>query len=387
MPSVLILFAAIAFCVWLYLFFGRGFFWRVDIATADEDLPQTRPALVAVVVPARNEAAVVARSISSLLNQQGSLSVRIFLVDDDSSDDTAEIARSAAALTTRADRLSVISGKPLPPGWSGKLWAMDQGVAAAKAINPDFLLLTDADIEHGPSSLATLCSVADSGCFDLVSLMVKLYCRSFAERALMPAFVYFFFQLYPPRWIRNPKRKTAAAAGGSILVRPEALERAGGISAIRTEIIDDCALARAVKRSGGRVWLGLTNEARSVRPYGSFAEIGRMVSRNAFNQLQHSTPLLIATLAGMVLVYLLPPAIVLFSRNVPAELVAGLAWLMMTASFLPMVRFYRLTPAWSLAVPLIAVFYMGASFHSAFRYWTGQGGEWKGRNQDPPKKS
>jgi hopene-associated glycosyltransferase HpnB len=382
---MLIFLAAIAFCIWVYLFFCRGFFWRVDIARANQTASEAGQALVAVVVPARNEAAVIARSISSLLNQQGTESVHIFLVDDNSSDNTAEIAHRAATLTGKADRFSIISGKPLPAGWSGKLWAIHQGVEFAKRVSPDFILLTDADIEHGPSSVGTLCRIAESQGFDLVSVMVKLYCRSFAERALMPAFVYFFFQLYPPRWIANSKYRTAAAAGGSILLRPHVLERAGGISAIRAEIIDDCALARAIKRSGGKIWLGLTDETRSIRPYGSFAEIGRMISRNAFNQLQHSMLLLLAALLGMTLVYLLPPVVALLSVRTAAEILAALAWLLMTISFLPMVRFYRLTPLWSLALPLIALFYMAASFHSAFRYWTGKGGEWKGRVQDPAR--
>jgi hopene-associated glycosyltransferase HpnB len=339
--------------------------------------------MVAVVVPARNEAAVVAKSISSLLNQQGNQRIHVFLVDDNSSDNTAEIAFSAAASSGKTDRLTVIDGRPLPAGWSGKLWAMQQGIESARKMNPDYLLLTDADIEHGPKSIDDLCRISRSGSFDLVSFMVKLYCRSFPERALMPAFVYFFFQLYPPRWIANSSHRTAAAAGGSILLRPQALERAGGLNAIRAEIIDDCALARAVKRTGGKVWLGLTDQTHSIRPYGSFAEIGRMISRNAFNQLQHSTLLLLAALLGMALVYLLPPVIALFSRSRPAEALAGVAWLLMTISFLPMVRFYRLTPLWSLALPLIALFYMAASFHSAFQYWTGHGGQWKGRIQDP----
>ena len=382
---MLISLAALTLAVWLYLFLGRGFFWQVDPEKTDAAASGTKSALIAAIVPARNEAAVVARSVTSLLNQQDNQNVQIFLADDNSSDGTAELARRAATSAGRADRLTIISGEPLPPGWSGKLWAVEQGVAAAKKTNPDFLLLTDADIEHGPSSVAALCGIAESGGFDLVSFMVKLYCRSFAERALIPAFVYFFFQLYPPRWIASSKHKTAAAAGGCILLRPDALERAGGISAIRSEIIDDCALARAVKQSGGRAWLGLTEQALSIRPYGSFAEIGRMISRNAFNQLQHSTLLLIAALLGMSVVYLLPPALALFSGNPAAEILAGLAWLLMTISLVPVVRFYRLNPAWSLALPLIALFYMAASFHSAFRYWTGQGGEWKGRFQDPAR--
>jgi hopene-associated glycosyltransferase HpnB len=380
---MLIVLAAVTLCAWLYLFFSRGFFWKVEVVKPDVARMQTSSALVAAIVPARNEAAVVASCIISLLNQDGNQCVHVFLVDDNSSDNTAEIARSAAVSVGKSDHLTVIAGKPLPSGWSGKLWAVHQGVACAKKLNPDFLLLTDADIEHGPNSLGTLSGIAESQGFDLVSYMVKLYCRSFAERVLIPAFVYFFFQLYPPRWIAGSRYKTAAAAGGSILIRPQALERAGGIQAIRGEIIDDCALARAVKASGGSVWLGITEETHSIRPYGSFAEIGRMISRNAFNQLQHSILLLLAALLGMSTVYLLPPAVTIFSRSTTAEVIAGLAWLLMTVSFLPVVRFYQLRPTWSLALPVIALFYMGATFHSAFRYWMGKGGQWKGRVQDP----
>jgi hopene-associated glycosyltransferase HpnB len=213
--------------------------------------------------------------------------------------------------------------------------------------------------------------------------MVKLYSRGLAERALIPAFVYFFFQLYPPQWISSPHRSTAGAAGGSILVKPAALERAGGIAAIRNEIIDDCALARAVKRSGGKVWLGTTEETRSIRPYGSWQEVGRMISRSAFNQLQHSAWLLLLALAGMAITYLLPPMLTLFSGQREPTLLGAAAWATMAGTFLPIVRFYRLSPLWALALPVIAVFYMGATFHSAFKFWTGKGGEWKGRVQDP----
>jgi hopene-associated glycosyltransferase HpnB len=317
------------------------------------------------------------------LRQEGGHAVHIFLVDDGSSDGTAEVARHAAQAENKAELLTVLPGKPLPAGWSGKLWAVEQGVERARELNPDFLLLTDADIEHGPRSLRTLAAVAEAGGFDLASFMVKLYCRSLGERALIPAFVYFFFQLYPPQWISSPRRSTAGAAGGSILVRPAALERAGGIAAIRNEIIDDCALARAVKRSGGKVWLGTTQETKSIRPYGSWQEVGRMISRSAFNQLQHSAWLLFLALGGMTMTYLLPPVLTLFSgRSLPALLGAA-AWGTMAWTFLPIVRFYRLSSLWALALPLIAVFYMGATFHSAFKFWTGKGGEWKGRVQDP----
>lgn len=369
--------------IWTYLAAAHGRFWQISRFTADERISSPSSDLVAAVIPARNEAEVIGRCVASLLQQEGVRRLQIFLVDDGSSDGTAELALQAVQTAGKTTQLTIVTGRPLPSGWSGKLWAVQQGVERARELNPDFLLLTDADIEHGPRSIAMLTTIAQSQRFDLVSFMVKLYCQSLAERALVPAFVYFFFQLYPPAWISSPRRKTAGAAGGSILVRPQALERAGGIQAIRNEIIDDCALARAVKRSGGKVWLGISAETSSIRPYGTFTEVGRMISRSAFNQLQHSTLLLLMALGGMTVTYLLPPALALFSgRPVPAVLGAA-AWAIMAGTFLPIVRFYRLNPFWSLSLPMIAVFYMGATFHSAFKFWTGRGGEWKGRVQDP----
>ncbi len=369
--------------IWVYLLAGHGEFWRISKFTAKPASAREFRGTVAVVIPARNEAEVVGRAVASILQQRHVAEVRLFLVDDGSNDGTAEIARRAAQAADKSDHLTVISGQALPAGWSGKLWAVKQGVDAALILNPDFLLLTDADIVHAPESVATLAAIAEAGSHDLVSFMVKLYCRSFAEKALIPAFVYFFFQLYPPAWIADPRKATAGAAGGSILIRPEALARAGGIAAIRGEIIDDCALARTVKRSGGKIWLGMTTVTESIRPYGSFAEIGRMISRSAFNQLRHSTVLLLLAIVGMAVTYLLPPALAIFSRRwVPAALGGG-AWFLMVASFMPVIRFYRMNPLWSLTLPLIALFYMSATFHSAFKFWLGQGGEWKGRVQDP----
>jgi hopene-associated glycosyltransferase HpnB len=260
------------------------------------------------------------------------------------------------------------------------MWAVHQGVQEALTLAPDFLLLTDADIVHAPTSVASLVAKAESG-YDLVSLMVRLHCRSIAERLLIPAFVFFFFMLYPPRWVADPRRKTAGAAGGCILVRPEALARAGGIAAIRHEIIDDCALAREVNRSGGRVWLGLADETASVRPYDTFAEIGRMIARTAFNQLKHSALMLAGALIGLTLVYLLPIALV-FAHTPAARALGLMAWALMALCYLPMVRFYRLRTWWALVLPASAVFYMGSTVFSAVNYWSGRGGQWKGRAQD-----
>lgn len=341
----------------------------------------TAEATIAVVVPARNEADVIGRCVTSLLQQSCAEQLHIFVVDDNSTDATAAIVQQVASRSPRGARVRVIPGHPLPPGWSGKLWAVQQGIEQALALHPDFLLLTDADIEHSPDNVARLVEIAQAGSYDLASFMVKLHCRSLAEKLLIPAFVFFFFLLYPPRWIRDPRRKAAGAAGGCMLLRPSALERAGGIAAIRHEIIDDCALARAVKRSGGKVWLGLTADTHSLRAYNSFAEIERMIARTAFNQLRHSAWLLLGAVLGMLLVFVLP--LVLLSTRSPILVTIGaVACLLISAAYLPMIRFYRLNPFWALTLPLSAIFYVAATIHSALKYWSGRGGEWKGRAQD-----
>ncbi len=258
---------------------------------------------------------------------------------------------------------------------------MQQGIEQALLLQPEFLLLADADIQHSPQNVATLVTVAERGGYDLASFMVKLHCRSVAEKLLIPAFVFFFFMLYPPDWIRDPRRKTAGAAGGCMLIRPAALARAGGIAAIRNEIIDDCALATAVKRSGGRVWLGLTPDTRSLRAYGSFAAIERMIARAAFNQLRHSAWLLTAAIAGLIATYLLP-LLLLVSGSRAIVTLGAAACLVMFVAYLPMVRFYGLNGLWALTLPISAAFYLWATLHSALKYWSGRGGEWKGRAQD-----
>lgn len=381
--AMLTLAGVISLLIWLYLVFLHGRFWRIGAMVAPPPPEGAAPARIAVIIPARDEADVVGRSVTSLLQQRGGHSIHIFLVDDGSSDGTAEAARNAARAAGEAERLSVSAGRPLAPGWSGKLWAVQQGVEQARKLHAEFVLLTDADIVHAPDSVATLAAIARAGPYDLASFMVKLHCQTFAERALIPAFVFFFLKLYPPAWISNSRSRMAGAAGGSILIRPEALERAGGIEAIRGEVIDDCALARRVKGSGGRVWLGLSAETRSIRPYGSFYEIGRMISRGAFNQLKHSAMMLALALVGLSATYLVPPALLFLSHRWVPALLGGGAWMLMALCFLPTLRFYRLSPLWALALPVIAIFYMGAAVHSAYKFWMGRGGEWKGRIQDP----
>jgi hopene-associated glycosyltransferase HpnB len=378
--------------IWAYLVFGRGGFWRIYPATSglisdandrSTNAPQVNPVRIAVIIPARNEADVIGRAIRSLLLQRGHNALHIFMIDDASTDGTAQAARATAIAENQAQNLTIVQGIPLPPGWSGKLWAMQQGIEQAGKTAPDFFLFTDADIEHAPDSIAKLVSIAEAGPYDMASFMVKLHCQSVAEKLLIPAFVYFFFKLYPPAWIGNPRRAEAGAAGGCILIRPAALEKAGGIAAIRQQVIDDCSLAARVKRNGGRLWLGASAVTRSIRPYEGFSGIGRMISRSAFNQLRHSNFLLFVSMVGMAATYLLPPALVLAGHGILPAALGGAAWLLMILSYWPVLRLYRLNPLWALALPLAAVFYVGATFHSAWRYWMGRGGEWKGRIQDP----
>ena len=381
----------ISLLIWLYLFFFHGRFWRLrDILVPPRGRTPTAPARVAVIIPARNEVEVIARSVGSLLRQAGAHAIDIIVVDDGSNDGTAEAALRAASLSGRERQVTVLPGRPLIAGWSGKLWAVEQGIEQARAgqLHPDFFLFTDADIEHAPENVSTLVEIARHGGYDLASFMVRLHCQTFAERALIPAFVFFFLKLYPPSWIANPRYKMAGAAGGSILIRPEALQRAGGIASIRGEVIDDCALARRVKDSGGKIWLGMTGGTRSIRPYGSFSEVGRMISRGAFNQLRHSFWMLLMAIVGLTMAYLLPPVLLLlglFHGQWPLVALGASAWLLMAICFSPMVRFYRLNPLWNLVLPLVAIFYMGATVYSALKFWSGSGGEWKGRIQDPAR--
>ena len=375
----MILIGAIPVVIWIYLLTARGAFWRLP--PRPEPLPAPPQRRVVVLIPARNEAALIGAAVTSLARQPFDGFVHLVVIDDASTDETGAAAAAAAAASGAASRLTVIRGAPLPRGWTGKLWALSQGVAAAAQFDPDYLLFTDADVCHGPRSLATLVAIAEGGQRDLVSYMVRLSTARFAERLLIPAFVFFFFKLYPPAWVAAPARRTAAAAGGCLLIRPRALARIGGLEAIRSRIIDDCALARAVKDSGGRVWLGLARDSRSLRSYDSFAGIGAMISRTAFAQLDHSWLLLAVTLAGLFLTYLLPTVLLFANDNVARWLGFG-ALLLMSWCYLPMIRFYGLSPLWSVGLPAVAAFYLGSVIHSAVQHARGRGGRWKGRIQD-----
>jgi len=367
----------VSLAAWLYILRGRGGFWLVQDQAQSCDAPAP-PRPVAAVIPARDEAAVIGPAVSSLLAQEYSGELSIFVVDDHSSDGTASVARAAADQQGASERLAVWPATPLRAGWTGKLWALSEGVRRASLLDPDYLLLTDADIVHAPDNLAQLVARAEAGGYDLVSFMVKLRCGTLPEKALIPAFVFFFLNLYPPRWIDRSDRATAGAAGGCILIRAETLTRIGGLAAIRGELIDDCALARQVKRNGGRIWSGLTSATHSIREYQSFGQIERMIARTAYTQLGYSPLLLARTLAGLTVVFLAPPLLV-FAGPGWSRLAGLLAWALMALSFVPTLRFYGRSPAWAVTLPLIALFYIAATLHSAWLHWRGRGGAWKGR--------
>jgi hopene-associated glycosyltransferase HpnB len=364
--------------IWLGLLLAHGRFWTAD-QRDDRDVPPEPaawPSVVAV-VPARDEADVIARSVGSLLAQDYPGEFRVILVDDSSSDGTAAIAGAEARRLGRGERLQVLTGEPLPAGWTGKLWAVHQGTLTAEALQPKYLWLTDADIGHAPDTLRSLVSRAESGGLVLTSLMAELHCRTFAERFLVPAFVFFFQMVYPFARVNRPG-PVGAAAGGVMLADRQALARAGGIAAIRKALIDDCALGALMKKEGP-IWLGLTHRAVSLRPYETIGQIGRMVSRSAYAQLDYSPVKLIGVVLGMGLVYMAPIAAILLGG---APAVLGLAtYLLMAFSFQPMLRFYRVSPLWGLALPAIGLAYTVFTVQSAVQMWRGKGGLWKGRAQ------
>jgi hopene-associated glycosyltransferase HpnB len=374
----------ITLAIWLHLFFGRGWFWRVKRLCADDgrfQLPGSWPKIVAI-VPARNEAATIGKAVASLVSQEYPGTFFIVVVDDHSEDETVAIAKRVSLDLGAEKKVRLVAASVLPDGWTGKLWALNEGVASAAAEEPAFYWFTDADITHASDTLRRLVARAEQDKFDLASLMVLLQAGTLPERALIPAFLYFFLMLYPPQWISDEDLSTAGAAGGCILLRREALERMGGFAAIRGEVIDDCALARAVKRSDGRVWMGLTRKSESLRVYGTWSEIADLIARTAFTQLRYSSWLLAGTLVAMFLTYV-APVVLLFSPDFIARIFGLTAWLLMTFSFLPTIRFYRLSPLWAPLLPLTAIFYTSATFLSALRFWRGKGGEWKGRAQAP----
>lgn len=378
--------ALLSLLIWAALIFFRGAFWQLRRFDADLSSVEALSSWprVLTIVPARNEADTIARAVESLLKQNYRGEYRLIVVDDHSEDGTALLANSAAQSAGALARMTVVSASELPSGWTGKLWALQQGVENGSPFAADYLWFTDADIIHAPDTLERLVSRAENQRLDLASLMVLLQAKSFPERLLIPPFLYFFLKLYPPSWIANTKANTAGAAGGCILLRRAALERVGGLAAIRTEVIDDCALARAVKWSGGSIWMGLTRKSASLRAYQSFGEIQDLIARTAYTQLNYSIVLLLGTLLGMLVTYVVP--IVFAFSPQPVLWRIGLAvWALMTISYLPTVRFYRLSALWAPALPVAAVFYSYATLLSATRFWLGKGGQWKGRAQAAAK--
>ena len=376
-----IIIGTVVLALWLYLILGRGGFWlnsqRDDGAARG---PLAWPAVVAV-VPARNEADSVGDTIPSLLMQNYPGSLRIVLVDDNSNDGTAAAAARVAEATGAKDRLTILTGSTLPAGWTGKVWALAQGIdhSVRLAAAPGYLLLTDADIVHAPDNVASLVARAEANGLVLASLMAKLRCESFAERGLIPAFIFFFQMLYPFAWVNSPRSATAAAAGGCMLLRTEALCKAGGMDAIRDAVIDDCALAKVMK-TRGPIWLGLSERVRSIRPYPALRDIWRMVSRSAYAQLQYSLLLLFVAFAGLTLTFLAPPILALCAGGT-GRMLGIVAWALMALAFQPTLRFYRVSALWGVALPAIALVYMLFTLDSAYQYALGRGGGWKGRFQ------
>ncbi|GAB1544179.1 glycosyltransferase [Scytonema sp. NUACC21] len=397
-------FSLLSLTIWIVLVCFWGQFWRCDQQLTKQETNLTTFPSVCVVVPARNEADLLPITLRSLFIQDYPGSLSVILVDDHSTDGTASIARQVARELEKTQQLQILGAEDLPTGWTGKLWAVHQGIQYAQSLEspPDYILLTDADIEHSALNVRSLVLKAQQENLELVSLMVKLRCESFWEKLLIPAFVFFFQKLYPFRWVNDPTKPIAAAAGGCILIAREALNRIGGVEAIRTALIDDCALAQAVKKRGGgegemgknfdntsptsvprgRIWLGLTNSTYSVRPYSSLGTIWDMVARSAFTQLNYSLGLLILTLFGMILVYIVPTLSAILgtlSGNWLLAVVGLLSWLLMSYAYLPTIQFYGCSPWLAFCLPVIALLYTLMTLDSALRHWQKRGGAWKGR--------
>ena len=386
--SIACLLAALA---WAYLVVAHGAFWRAgEWLPPVSGQPATWPA-VAAVIPARNEADMLPVTLPALLGQDYPGALSAVLVDDGSTDGTAGVATKLAAEAGRP--LLVVAGSPKPDGWAGKVWAMAQGLQATEAnlAGPGtYVLFTDADIAWAPGTLRALVAAAEAGDRDLVSQMALLRTATGWERVIVPAFVYFFAQLYPFRRVNVPGSRTAAAAGGCMLIRREALERSGGLSPIRGALIDDVAIGTMIKRVRGRTWLGLSRQLVSVRPYPGLSSLWQMVARSAYTQLNYSPVLLAGTLIGLLFLYALPPAgalagvilLAVGSAGTPVitTAVAGLAgWALMSLSYLPMLRVYRLSPLRAPGLPLTALLYAAMTTDSARRHYTGRGAQWRGR--------
>lgn len=388
---MLIVLSGLSLAIWLFLLLFRGDFWRADRRLEPNSQTLESYPTIRAIVPARNEAEVISASLASLLNQDYPGKLAVVLVDDNSSDRTAEIAEATAARSNEGRRLEIIAGKPLEDGWKGKLWAMHQGIEFARTQNPppDYFLFTDADIQHDLQNLTQLVTKAETANLDLVSLMVLLRCQSFWEKLLIPAFVFFFQKLYPFSWVDDSTKSTAAAAGGCILISNEALIAIGGVEAIKEALIDDCAIAQAVKSQGKKIWLGLSETTVSLRGYYSLKVIWDTVARTAYTQLDYSPLLLVGTVIGMSIVYLVAPVGLIFAILLDNWWVAGISiftWILMVWAYLPTLRLYSLSTVWAVNLPAIAFLYTLMTIDSAVKYYRGRGGAWKGRTYQSDNK-
>ena len=376
----LVVVLAVLDATWVYLALCRGFFWTTSVRLTRERSLDHWPS-VAVVVPARDEETVLRLTLPRVLAMDYPGEAKVVLVDDRSGDGTGVLVRALAADASARLPLTVVAGTEPSPGWMGKVWAMEQGRRAAGAV--DYLLLTDADIDHPPHSLRRLVGQAETNGLDMVSLMAKLRAGNRWERLVVPAFVYFFAQLYPFSWVNRRSSRTAAAAGGCILVRREALERADAFESVRGAVIDDVSLGRALKSSGSSLWLGFADDVTSIRPYDRLADLWHMVARSAFTQLRYSATLLAGTVLGLLFTFLLPVGAVVggaLTGNLVVLLMGAGAWMVMALTYVPMLRYYGVAPWSALLLPLTASLYAAMTVDSARRHWFGSGVAWKGRS-------
>jgi len=371
-------------CLWTYVASAGALVWlsilaqpwqpwrtRERFVVPDTDVANHDLSSVTVLIPARNEARFIGDTLAALGRQGRGLT--IILIDDGSDDGTAEVARRAAP---DGCRLEIITGTALPPGWAGKMWALEQG---RERLTTPLMLLLDADIALAPGALPALLQAREEKGVAFLSLMVALDMSGFWQALLMPAFVYFFKLLYPFRLSNGPGRLIAAAAGGCILTERDVLVGIGGFKAIKDAIIDDCSLARAVTRQGARTWIGLTHSARSLRPYDGLGEIWRMVARSAYTQLRHSFVLLTLCTLLFALACGLPPFILVAVPVLGAKLIAAAALLFMVVGYLPTLNYYRMPRSLALTMPLVGLVYLAMTWSSAIDHWRGRRSFWKGR--------
>ncbi len=388
--SLLLFFCIVPLVIWTYLGFFRYFFWRPIVLSSNISTHPIKDLQVFAVIPARNEAEVIKKTLLSVLQQDSPALKKIIVINDNSDDQTVTMINQLTKEYDPLNKILLLQGKPLIAGWTGKLWAVHQGIQKISDLLPAseqqdvYVWLSDADVIHHPQTLSHLLSIVHQKKVDLVSVMVKLSAKSFWEKLLIPAFIYFFQKLYPFAAVVSDKSKIAAAAGGCILIHRKILEKIGGMVSIRNQLIDDCALAKQVKNVRGKLWLGLTNTSIAARPYENLSQLWGMITRSAYRQLNHSFILLILTCVGMIVTYLLPWVFIILSLvvfNWVQLLLSFLTIILMIRTYLPTLRLYQLPKIWSLLLPIAAFFYLMMTIHSAYLHKIGKGGNWKGRLQ------